>query len=100
MNGEFEAMRGDLADLGIALYKTARDEHVGDIERFIRTLKECMRVICNTLPFKHVRPRVVIEMAKHAVECPTVLALAPSSLLGRQSISIGIPSTSSDSPNS
>jgi hypothetical protein len=54
MDGEFEAMRGDLADLGIALNETARDEDVGEIERFIRTLmKERMRAIYNTLPFKH-----------------------------------------------
>ena len=67
MDGEFEAMRGDLADLGIALNETAKDEHVRDIERFIRTLKERMQAIYNTLPFKHVPPRVVIKMAKHAV---------------------------------
>jgi hypothetical protein len=35
MDGKFEAMCGDLADLGIALNKTARDEHVSAIERFI-----------------------------------------------------------------
>jgi hypothetical protein len=40
MDGEFKPLQGDLADLGIALNETARDEHVGDIERFIRTLKE------------------------------------------------------------
>jgi hypothetical protein len=40
MDGEFESMRGDLADIGIALNETARDEHVGDIERFIHMLKE------------------------------------------------------------
>jgi hypothetical protein len=34
MDGEFEPMRGDLADLGIALHEAARDEHIGDIERF------------------------------------------------------------------
>jgi hypothetical protein len=67
MDGEFEPMRGDLADLGIALNETARDEHVGDIERFIRTLKERMRAIYNnTLPFKHVPPRIVIKMASQA----------------------------------
>lgn len=32
MDGEFEPMRGDLADLEIALNESARDEHVGDIE--------------------------------------------------------------------
>jgi hypothetical protein len=35
MDGEFDPMRGDLADLGIALNETARDEHVGDIKQFI-----------------------------------------------------------------
>jgi hypothetical protein len=67
MDGEFEAMRGNLADLEIALNETARDEHVGDIERFIRTLKERMRAIYNSLPFTNMPPRIVIEMAKHAV---------------------------------
>jgi hypothetical protein len=67
MDGEFEPMRGDLADLGIALNETARDEHVGNIERFIHTLKERMRAIYNTLPFNHMPPRIVIEMAKHAI---------------------------------
>jgi hypothetical protein len=67
MDGEFEAMRGDLADLGIALNEAARDEHVGEIERFIRTLKERMRAIYNSLPFTNMPPRIVIEMAKHAV---------------------------------
>jgi hypothetical protein len=32
MDGEFEAMRGDLAGIRIVLNETARDEHVGDIE--------------------------------------------------------------------
>jgi hypothetical protein len=67
MDGEFEAMRGDLADLEIALNEAARDEHVGDIERFIRTLKERMRAIYNSLPFTNMPPQIVIEMAKHAV---------------------------------
>jgi hypothetical protein len=32
MDGEFEALRGNLADNGVILNTTARDEHVGDIE--------------------------------------------------------------------
>ena len=35
MDGEFQVMRGDLADIGITLNEAAGDEHVGDIERFI-----------------------------------------------------------------
>jgi hypothetical protein len=67
MDGEFEPKCGELADLGVALNETARDEHVGDIERFIRMLKEQMRAIYNTLPFRNMQPRIVIEMAKHAI---------------------------------
>jgi hypothetical protein len=67
MDGEFEPMRGDLADLGVTLNQTAHDEHVGDIERYIRTLKERMHAIYNTLPLTHMPPCLVIEMAKHAM---------------------------------
>lgn len=67
MDGEFEALRGELADLEIGLNEAARDEHVGEVERYIRTLKERMRAIYSSLPFSNVPPRLVIEMAKHAV---------------------------------
>lgn len=67
MDGEFEPLCGELAEVGIALNTTARDEHVGDVERFIRTVKERMRAMYNTLPFLHIPPRLIIEMAKHAV---------------------------------
>ena len=42
MDGEFESLRGDLAELKINLNTTARDEHVPEIKRYIRTLKERM----------------------------------------------------------
>ena len=67
MDGEFEPLRGELAELGISLNTAAPDEHVGDIERYIRTIKERMRAIYNTLPFKQVPHRMIIEMAKSSV---------------------------------
>ena len=67
MDGEFGHLRGKLADMGIALNKTSRDEHVGDIERYIRTVKERMRAVYNTLPFGKILARLVIEMAKASV---------------------------------
>jgi hypothetical protein len=67
MGGEFQKLRGDLADMEVKLNGTARDEHVGEIERYIRTLKERMHAIYNTLPFTNVPPRLVIEMAKNCV---------------------------------
>ena len=40
---------------------------MGDIERYIRTVKEQMRAIYNTMPFHKVPARLVIEMAKTVV---------------------------------
>ena len=40
MDGEFVPLRGGLAELGIHLNETSRDEHVGDIEWYIRMVKE------------------------------------------------------------
>jgi hypothetical protein len=52
---------------GITLNETANDEHVGEIERFIHTRKECMRAIYNMILFNHMPPQIIIEMAKHSV---------------------------------
>ena len=67
MDGEFVPLCGSLAELGIRLNKTSRDEHVGDIERYIHMVKERMWAIYNTLPFQKIPARLVIEMAKTAV---------------------------------
>jgi hypothetical protein len=67
MDGEFASMNGAMADLGVSLNTTAEDEHVGEIERFIRVIKERVRAMYNTLPFQHVPARLVIEMAEAAV---------------------------------
>ena len=67
MDGEFVPLCGGLAELGLRLNETSRDEHVGDIEWYIRTVKERMRAIYNTLPFHKIPARLVVEMAKTAV---------------------------------
>ena len=69
IDGEFDTdgIREGVADEGMALNPTARDEHVGDVERFIRTIKERMRATHATLPFTHMPSRLVIEMAKQSV---------------------------------
>lgn len=66
MDGEFDSLRGYLADDGISLNTTARDEHVGDVERYIRTVKERMHASYNMLPFRRIPTRLVIEMAKNS----------------------------------
>ena len=53
--------------IGMRLNPSSREEHVGEIERYIRTIKDRMRCIYNTLPFDRIPKVLVIEMAKAAV---------------------------------
>ncbi len=62
MDGGFESMRADLADLRITLNTVSNAEHVPDIERHIRTIKERTRCVYNMLPFQKMPHRLVIEM--------------------------------------
>jgi hypothetical protein len=39
-DGEFKPIRSKLYELGGVLNITANDEHVGDVERYIQTIKE------------------------------------------------------------
>ena len=62
MDGQFEPLRGNLAELGIILNTTSNDEHVPEIERQIRTVKERTCAIYCTLPFQKMPRRLIIEM--------------------------------------
>ncbi len=47
---EFECVQNDFTPTRVNL--TPRDAHVGEVERSIRTIKECMRADVHGLPFK------------------------------------------------
>jgi hypothetical protein len=61
-DGQFEPLRGKLAELGITLNKCSHEEHVPVAERRIRTLKERCQSICNTLPFKKLPGMLIVQM--------------------------------------
>jgi hypothetical protein len=67
MDNEFECIRGDLANLGVTLNTTAQDEHVGEIERYIRTIKERTRCVYNSVPFRKMPMRMITEMVYASV---------------------------------
>ena len=52
MDGAFESLRGALALKQIESNICLENEHVGEIERTNRTVKERCRGVFNTLPFK------------------------------------------------
>ena len=59
MNRVFENLRRRMPGIS-TLNKTATAEHVPEIERKIRAIKERMRAICSTLPFNEIIGRAVI----------------------------------------
>jgi hypothetical protein len=59
---QFEPLCGELAGLGIAVNCVSRDEHVPEIERHIRTVKERTHCIYNQLPFTKMPAQITIEM--------------------------------------
>jgi len=48
-------------------YICAANEHVPEIERYIRTIKERVRRIVTTLPFERYAPRLIVEMVYNCV---------------------------------
>jgi hypothetical protein len=61
-DGEFETLRATVADAHASLNITSESEHVPEIERYIRTLKERSRGAYNTVPFKTLPAVMIVEM--------------------------------------
>jgi len=68
-DNEFEAVRPELLDLPHppTLNVTSNDEHVPDIERYIRTVKERARCVWNTMPFTKIPTRMTVELVHSCV---------------------------------
>ena len=75
MDMQFEPLRSYLLQHKVILNATSANEHVGDIERFIRVVKERVRALRSRLPYTRLPPRLVIAMVRHVcrwlnVFCP------------------------------
>jgi hypothetical protein len=62
LDGQFECLSNQLAGLGVRVNITSRNEHVPEIERHIRTVKERARAVLTTLPFKKIPSRMLAEL--------------------------------------
>ena len=74
-DNQFESMRGELADLGATVNIVSRDEHVPEIERFNRTIKDRVRSAWNILPFEYKPPIMTIELVYNVVFWRNMFAL-------------------------
>ena len=62
MDGQFQCLEGPLSKDDITLNICSNDEHVGEIERMIRTIKDRTRCIYTSLPFERMPGRLIVEM--------------------------------------
>ena len=91
-------MEGDLTEKQIGLNLTSADEHVGDAERLVRTIKERVRGVYCTLPYNKLPGRIIIELAYYVVFwldtfCPSQSVadnLSPRELITGKSVDFNI----------
>ena len=62
MDGQFEPLRGALAEMKITMNVCSEAEHIGNIERLNRRVKERARGVVTHLPYKKLPRRMVIEL--------------------------------------
>ena len=65
-DNEFEPMRAQLMDSKVHLNAVSNSEHVPEIERHIRTVKDRTRCTYSTVPFKKMPSRMIVEMVMSA----------------------------------
>ena len=65
-DAEFSSVKQSLQNTGIRLNATSASEHVGEIERFFRFLKERIRALASTLPFSKYPKVLKLAMLKYA----------------------------------
>jgi len=63
---EFECIRNDV--LRARLNITAANDHVREIERYIWTMKECIRATINGLAFRHLPKLMIKELVLHSTK--------------------------------
>ena len=82
MDGAFAGLHDVCNQLQVTLNTTSQDEHVGDVEIYIRTIKERMRGVSNTIPFKRLTHNMVMELAKAVVywlnSVPSNMGVSPT----------------------
>ena len=64
MDMEFEAVKEHAM---VPINTTAAREHVGEIERYVRTVKERCRCIVSELPFQYMHKLVVVRLVYFAI---------------------------------
>jgi hypothetical protein len=66
-DNEFQVLRDDIEELGIQLNVVAKDEHVPEVERQNRVIKERARAIIQTLPYRKLPKKMRVSIIQYVV---------------------------------
>ncbi len=66
-DNEFQALREDIEERGIRVNIVAKEEHVPEVERQNRVIKERARAMIQTLPYKKIPKKMKIALIQYVV---------------------------------
>jgi hypothetical protein len=68
-DNDFQSLREDIEELGINVHVVTKDEHVPEVERQNRVVKERARAIIQTLPYRKIPRKMRIALIHYVVFC-------------------------------
>ena len=78
MDGKFACIRGNLTKLYIDIKFCSNSEHVGEIKRLNRIVKQRVRVIYNTISFEKIPGSTIIEIVTLVIFYLNAIPHSPS----------------------
>jgi hypothetical protein len=66
-DNEFQALRDDIEELGINVHIVTKDEHVPEVERQNRVIKERARATVQTLPYKKLPKKIRVALIQYVI---------------------------------
>ncbi len=66
-DSEFQALRQDVEEMGVNVHVVTKDEHVPEVERQNRVIKERARAIVQNIPYKKIPKRIRIALIHYVV---------------------------------
>jgi hypothetical protein len=66
-DNEFIVLKEDLENIGIRLNIAAKEEHVPEVERQIRVVKERARAIIQTLPYRKIPKKMKVALIQYVI---------------------------------
>jgi hypothetical protein len=66
-DNEFQSFKDGIEELGLAVNVVSKNEHVPEVKRQNRVIKERARTIVKTLPYKKISMNMSIALIQYAV---------------------------------